>query len=106
MIRSLQTSLRLYSNFGQPRPIPLGNPKEQKEFQQLLRENDAKQSTPEAQVEAEIRAKEKNAYEGWEGDVNPVTKEVGGPKGPEPTRYGDWERKGRVCAFQINTLGL
>lgn len=23
-------------------------------------------------------------------------KEVGGPKGPEPTRYGDWERKG-IC---------
>ncbi len=22
--------------------------------------------------------------------------EQGGPKGPEPTRYGDWERKG-VC---------
>ena len=21
-------------------------------------------------------------------------KEVGGPKGPEPTRYGDWERGG------------
>ena len=25
--------------------------------------------------------------------------EVGGPKGPEPTRYGDWERKGRVTDF-------
>ena len=22
-------------------------------------------------------------------------KEIGGPKGPDPTRYGDWERKGR-----------
>jgi homeobox protein ESX1 len=26
-------------------------------------------------------------------------KEVGGPSGPEPTRYGDWERKGRVSDF-------
>ncbi|WP_043643613.1 succinate dehydrogenase assembly factor 4 [Caenispirillum salinarum] len=25
--------------------------------------------------------------------------EVGGPRGPEPTRYGDWERKGRVSDF-------
>ena len=25
--------------------------------------------------------------------------EFGGPKGPEPTRYGDWERKGRVSDF-------
>ncbi|MCU0984344.1 MAG: DUF1674 domain-containing protein [Acetobacteraceae bacterium] len=26
-------------------------------------------------------------------------KEVGGPKGPEPTRYGDWEQKGRCTDF-------
>jgi hypothetical protein len=26
-------------------------------------------------------------------------KEVGGPAGPEPTRYGDWERKGRCIDF-------
>ena len=26
-------------------------------------------------------------------------KEIGGPKGPEPTRYGDWERNGRCTDF-------
>lgn len=26
-------------------------------------------------------------------------KEIGGPKGPEPTRYGDWEKGGRVSDF-------
>ena len=25
--------------------------------------------------------------------------ETGGPAGPEPTRYGDWERKGRAVDF-------
>ncbi len=25
--------------------------------------------------------------------------EIGGPKGPEPTRYGDWEVNGRVSDF-------
>lgn len=25
--------------------------------------------------------------------------ELGGPKGPEPTRYGDWEKKGIVSDF-------
>ena len=25
--------------------------------------------------------------------------EIDGPKGPEPTRYGDWERKGRCIDF-------
>ncbi|MDP4796930.1 MAG: DUF1674 domain-containing protein [Rhodospirillales bacterium] len=25
--------------------------------------------------------------------------EHGGPEGPEPTRYGDWEKKGRCIDF-------
>jgi hypothetical protein len=25
--------------------------------------------------------------------------ETGGPKGPEPTRYGDWEKKGIASDF-------
>ena len=25
--------------------------------------------------------------------------EVGGPKGPEPTRFGDWEKAGRCTDF-------
>ncbi|MGJ3259948.1 MAG: DUF1674 domain-containing protein [Rhodospirillales bacterium] len=27
------------------------------------------------------------------------TGEIGGPEGPEPTRYGDWEKKGRCIDF-------
>ena len=30
---------------------------------------------------------------------NEGAKEIGGPTGPEPTRYGDWERNGRVSDF-------
>ena len=26
-------------------------------------------------------------------------REIGGPEGPEPTRYGDWERNGRCTDF-------
>lgn len=40
------------------------------------------------------------------GQANPspppapkMPKEIGGPKGPEPTRYGDWEQKGRCTDF-------
>ncbi|WP_426421915.1 DUF1674 domain-containing protein [Bradyrhizobium genosp. A] len=29
----------------------------------------------------------------------PAPKELQGPKGPEPTRYGDWERKGIASDF-------
>jgi len=28
-----------------------------------------------------------------------LSKEVGGPTGPEPTRYGDWEHKGLTSDF-------
>jgi len=30
---------------------------------------------------------------------NKPSPEIGGPAGPEPTRYGDWERKGRCIDF-------
>jgi hypothetical protein len=29
----------------------------------------------------------------------PAAKEYGGPSGPEPTRYGDWEKKGLTSDF-------
>ncbi|XP_047477627.1 succinate dehydrogenase assembly factor 4, mitochondrial-like [Penaeus chinensis] len=42
---------------------------------------------------------EKEPLAAFPDNVNPSTGEVGGPRGPEPTRYGDWERKGRVTDF-------
>ena len=44
--------------------------------------------TPAAQRALEEAAQRRKAAEA----DRPV--ELGGPKGPEPTRYGDWERKG------------
>ena len=32
-------------------------------------------------------------------DAKPGPKEFQGPKGPEPTRYGDWETKGIASDF-------
>lgn len=29
----------------------------------------------------------------------PKVEEIGGPEGPEPTRFGDWSIKGRVSDF-------
>lgn len=31
--------------------------------------------------------------------MDDATTEIGGPKGPEPTRYGDWEKNGRCSDF-------
>ncbi|XP_062319487.1 succinate dehydrogenase assembly factor 4, mitochondrial [Osmerus eperlanus] len=43
--------------------------------------------------------KSKDVLEKFQDDVHPDTKEKGGPRGPEPTRYGDWERRGRCIDF-------
>ncbi len=32
-------------------------------------------------------------------EVDQPQREYGGPKGKEPTRYGDWEKKGRCIDF-------
>jgi hypothetical protein len=52
--------------------------------------------TPAAQrALAEAEARRKQA----EVNATAQPKEFGGPKGPEPTRYGDWERKGIASDF-------
>ncbi len=33
------------------------------------------------------------------GDPAQWPREIGGVRGPEPTRYGDWERNGRCSDF-------
>ena len=52
--------------------------------------------TPAAQralAEAEARRQAAAA------EAKPMPKEFQGPKGPEPTRYGDWENKGIASDF-------
>ncbi|KAL6972078.1 hypothetical protein U1Q18_031761 [Sarracenia purpurea var. burkii] len=51
--------------------------------------------------ESEIKNKNQNEEEdeGDGVDMNKETGEIGGPRGPEPTRYGDWERNGRCSDF-------
>jgi hypothetical protein len=44
---------------------------------------------------AEAEARRKATADG----AKQLPKELQGPKGPEPTRYGDWERKGIASDF-------
>ncbi len=55
---------------------------------------DDTRATPDAvgQPEPKLDAESKVAAKAQAG-------ETGGPKGPEPTRYGDWEKKGRCIDF-------
>jgi hypothetical protein len=51
-------------------------------------------------AEAARRAKaEAQERRDREEDKKQLPPELGGPKGPEPTRYGDWERKGIISDF-------
>ncbi len=53
----------------------------------------AKNKSAATRALAEAKARHKQAQQ-----VN-KPKEYGGPKGYEPTRYGDWERKGIASDF-------
>jgi hypothetical protein len=56
-----------------------------------------KSLSPEAQrALAEAEARRAAAAQ---AAAQPRPKESGGPKGPEPTRYGDWENKGIASDF-------
>ncbi len=53
--------------------------------------------TPEAQrALAEAEARRAAAAK---ANAQPEPREFQGPKGPEPTRYGDWENKGIASDF-------
>lgn len=41
----------------------------------------------------------KNEKQSEKNHSDQEKKEIGGPKGPEPTRYGDWEIGGRCSDF-------
>ena len=56
--------------------------------------------TPAAQrALAEADARRKAAEEAAAQNAAARPKEYQGPKGPEPTRYGDWETKGIASDF-------
>ena len=50
-------------------------------------------------AEAGQRAKAEADTRREKEDKAQLPPELGGPKGPEPTRYGDWERKGIAVDF-------
>lgn len=72
-----------------PKPIPLGNLDDQKEMERIIERGGG-------EFQQTIIVKDRKQFE---GDMNPETKEIGGPKGKEPTRFGDWEKNGRASDF-------
>ncbi|MCL7050200.1 hypothetical protein MKW94_018280 [Papaver nudicaule] len=63
-------------------------------------EDEKKNKSPEISVEEEKTSSSESEEEEEEDyGVNKLTGEIGGPRGPEPTRYGDWEKGGRCSDF-------
>ena len=59
-----------------------------------------KKLSPQAQralAEADARRAERDKRDGAKAET--TAKEIGGPAGLEPTRYGDWEKKGLTSDF-------
>jgi hypothetical protein len=54
---------------------------------------------PPAAQRALAEAAERRRLAEAEQKAHPLPKEFNGPSGPEPTRYGDWERKGIASDF-------
>lgn len=63
-----------------------------------------KETPPDAAPDKELspaarRALKEAAARRGKSDAAAGARELGGPKGAEPTRYGDWERGGRAVDF-------
>ncbi|KAJ1978593.1 hypothetical protein H4R35_001845 [Dimargaris xerosporica] len=92
MPRRLLTSFR-----DRPGPVPLGDKQQQKEFEMAIQQGLQNEAAASAELNPAMTTQP--TLQPFENDINPETHEHGGPKGPEPTRYGDWERNGRVIDF-------
>lgn len=67
---------------------------------QTQREKPSKeQGEPIVEKLEKLAEEEEEDNDNDDGFVNKETSEVGGPRGPEPTRFGDWERNGRCSDF-------
>ena len=56
-------------------------------------------TTPQELSEAAKRALAEAAERRKKADKTPQPIELGGREGPEPVRYGDWEKKGLAVDF-------
>ncbi|KAJ2000688.1 hypothetical protein GGI04_004051 [Coemansia thaxteri] len=88
-----------------PGPLPLGDAQEQARISKMIQKANQENTPPPGltpeQLEKfyEAAKDDSDTLRPFPNNTNPVTGEVNGPRGPEPTRYGDWERKGRVSDF-------
>ena len=96
--------------FDQALKIPLGQPSiiadvlflaVQRGIYLKMKRDKKNTPLPAAEMQSEL-TQNTNDPANQNNDQNNADKmppEINGPKGPEPTRYGDWEQKGRCTDF-------
>jgi hypothetical protein len=52
-----------------------------------------------AVAESETAPQATSGVRKWKGEKPARPVEIGGRQGPDPTRYGDWEKNGRCIDF-------
>ena len=65
----------------------------------IAKEKDSPEAVAARIKEAGERANQEAQARRAREQARPLPPERGGPKGPEPTRYGDWEKKGLISDF-------
>lgn len=107
--------LRSVSKFTEHVPSPPKLPKEQQEefeklqklansqaaideYNRLIRETGVANEASTPKTDVGVQSLYLKTIPEFEGDVNPVTGEVGGPK-QDPLRHNDWSFNGRVTDF-------
>jgi hypothetical protein len=66
------------------------------DMEEARREAERRRRVREAAIAAREEAEARRAAA---AAARPLPAEIDGPEGPEPTRYGDWEKKGIVSDF-------
>jgi hypothetical protein len=79
--------------FERPAPIGLGDREQRQQIEDMLRKKTRELENP------STTSTETDSESGVNEGLNPKTGEVNGPRGKEPTRYGDWAFKGRTTDF-------
>lgn len=85
-------------NHSRPSPHPLSK-EDQREFEELVRKAHVTPAVVDADLHPDARKATKAAFE---GEVNPMTGETGGPKQEPVGKWGaegDWSFNGRVSDF-------
>ncbi|KAI9365108.1 hypothetical protein BD770DRAFT_377797 [Pilaira anomala] len=91
-----QITRRTYTSLNRAGPLPLGDKAKQKEMLDLIRKKQVSNASSNGTDLHEDAIKKPKPE--FEGDVNPKTGEVNGPKN-EPVKHNDWSYGGRVTDF-------